>query len=92
MHIGEIESLAWGDVDVAESRFRLRMRNVKGRRRDRARNVQVPELVMDAIAATCPLEDRTAERRVFPRVSDSGARAAMATACKLAGIPHFTPK
>lgn len=29
---------------------------------------------------------------MFPRVGDSGARAARSTACKLAGIPHFTPK
>lgn len=38
-----------------------------------------------------PLEDRTAERRVFPRFSVDGAEKAMALACKLAEIPRFSP-
>lgn len=47
---------------------------------------------MDAIAQTCPLEDRTVERKVHAGLSDDGARSAMSRACKLAGLPHFTPK
>jgi integrase len=92
MHIGEIASLAWGDVDVAERMFRLRYANVKGAIPSRARNVQVPDWVMEAIEATCPLEDRTAERRVFAGLEERTARKAMAIACKNAGIPHFSPK
>ena len=46
---------------------------------------------MDAVAATCPLEDRTAERRVFPGFTTSALQAAMSRACKHAGIPHFSP-
>jgi integrase len=46
---------------------------------------------MEYVAETCPLEDRTAERRVFPRFSVDGAEKAMRAACKAAGIPHFTP-
>jgi integrase len=92
MHVEETLSLTWGDVDTAELRFRLRRRNVKGGRSVRARSPQVPDWLMDAIAATCPLEDRTAERKVFAGLSDDGARSAMSRACKLAGLPHFTPK
>jgi integrase len=92
MHVEETLSLAWGDVDTAELRFRLRRRNVKGGRSVRARSPQVPDFLMDAIAATCPLEDRTAERKVFAGLSDDAARSAMSRACKLAGLPHFTPK
>jgi integrase len=70
----------------------LKRSNVKGGYDARARWVQVPEWLMDAIAELCPLEDRTAERRVFIGLSDRAARAAMARACTAAGIPHFSPK
>jgi integrase len=63
---GVVASLEWGDVDVAENRFRLKRRNVKGNTSVRARSPQVPGWLMDVIEDTCPLEDRTAERRVFP--------------------------
>jgi integrase len=88
MRAGEAAKLVWGDVDVAESKFRLPRRSTKSRR---PRWVQVPEWLMAHVAATCPLEDRTAERRVFPRFSVDGAEKAMRAACKAAGIPHFTP-
>jgi integrase len=65
MAIGETCKLAWGDVDVAESKFRLRRSTVKGQIGARARWVQVPRWLMDAIEDTCPLEDRTADRPVF---------------------------
>jgi integrase len=92
MHIGEVVTLAWGDVDVAECKIRLRFSNVKAGIAARARTVQVPEWLMDAIAASCPLEDRTAERKVFLGLNDSAARAAMNRACTAAGIPHFSPR
>jgi integrase len=91
MAVGEIVSLPWGDVDTAECGFRLRRKNVKGARRARARFVQVPRFLMDAIEDSCPLEDRTAERRVFPAVTIRQLEYAMGRACKLAGIPRFTP-
>jgi integrase len=91
MTVGETASLAWGDVDVAESRFRLKRRNVKGARSVRARWVQVPRWLMDVIKATCPFDDRTAERRVFPGFTADAAKNAMARACKAAGIAHFHP-
>jgi integrase len=91
MAVGEVVSLPWGDVDTAECGFRLQRKNVKGARRARARFVQVPRFLMDAIEATCPLEDRTAERPVFPGVTIRQLETAMGNACKLAGVPRFTP-
>lgn len=92
LHIKEVCTLAWGDVDTAECKIRLRFANVKGGRGVRARTVQVPDWLMSAIEATCPLEDRTAERRVFLGLQERAARKAMAVACRNAGIPHFSPK
>jgi integrase len=91
MTVGETASLAWGDVDVAESRFRLKRRNVKGARAARARWVQVPRWLMDVIETTCAFEDRTAERVVFPGFTADAAKNAMARACKAAKISHFHP-
>ena len=91
MTVGETASLAWGDVDVVESRFRLKRRNVKGNRSARARWVQVPRWLMDVIETGCPFEDRTAERRVFAGFTADAAKNAMARACKAAGVPHFHP-
>ena len=84
----ELASLAWGDVDVAENRFRLRAARTKSRR---ARWVQVPEWLLTEIAATCPLEDRTAERKVFGGYTRGAARNAVARACVVAEVPHFHP-
>ncbi len=86
------EALEVGDLDFAENKIRLRRKTVKGQRSVRARSVQVPGWLMDAIAATLPpLEDRDATARVFPGFTDDGARNAMARACVTAGIPHFSP-
>jgi hypothetical protein len=51
----------------------------------------VPEAVMQAIAETCPPDDRTPERRVFLGFSADVAKNVMARACKATGIPHFHP-
>ena len=56
-----------------------------------ARWVQLPDWLMEGIAYSCPLEDRTAERRVFPGLTEDALRSAMARACKEAGIPLFSP-
>lgn len=87
MRLNEL-GLQWGDVDEAGCRFRLKSRETKT---GRARWVQVPDWLMRAISDTLPAEDRTATRRVFPGITVQGLRAAMATACKTAGIPHYHP-
>jgi hypothetical protein len=84
---GVVASLEWGDVDIAENRLRLKRRNVKGNTSVRARSPQVPEWLMDVIEGTCPLDDRTADRRVFPGLTEDALRSAVARACKSAGHP-----
>jgi integrase len=88
MRVGEAVSLTWGDVDAAGQPLRLRSNTTK---RDRARWVQLPAWLVDAIEATCPLEDRTPDRRVFQGCTESSAYAAMSRACKLAKVPHYSP-
>ena len=87
MRVGELCDLEWRDVDLAESRFRIR----KGKTASARRWVAVPVPLMEAIAEACPPDDRTAERRVFPGFSPDTARRVVARACKAAGIPHFHP-
>jgi integrase len=91
-YLDEILSLTWGDVDVAERKFRLRFDYVKAGIRSRARTVQVPDWLMDATEQTCPLEDRTAERKIFQGLREDTGRKIMARACKVGKIAHFSPK
>jgi integrase len=88
MRIGELEALAWGDVDVTGLRFRLRSSTTKTAK---PRWVQLPEWLMVAVGETCPQEDRTPERLVFPGFAPMAVRAAMRRACIAAGIPHYHP-
>ena len=87
MRVGELQVLEWRDVDLADSRFRIR----GGKTRAARRWVAVPEAIMEAIVATCPPDDRTPDRRVFLGFSGDVAKNVMARACKAAGIPHFHP-
>ena len=88
MRVGELSSLTWGDVDESGNRFRLRARETKA---SRARWAQLPEWLMALVSATCPTEDRTAERRVFAGLNPNVAHKAMARACVAARIPHYHP-
>jgi integrase len=87
MRVGELHDLEWRDVDLLESRFRIR----NGKTATARRWVAVPVPIMEAIAETCPPDDRTAERRVFPGFSPDVAKNIMARASRAAGIPHFHP-
>lgn len=88
MRVSELTGLVWGDVDVAGGRFRVASARSKT---GAARWVQLPGWLMGLVADRVPVEDRVAEARVFPGVERRTIRNAMATACKLAGIPHFHP-
>jgi integrase len=46
---------------------------------------------MNDVARTCPREDRTPERQVFPGFTADVAKNVMARACKAAGIVHRHP-
>jgi integrase len=87
MRVGEAHDLEWGDVDETGNRFRIR----KGKTAAARRWVAMPEALMREIADTCPREDRTAERRVFPGFTPDVAKNVMARACKTAGIVHRHP-
>ncbi len=88
LRLGEAVSLRWMDVDAANLRLRLPRSATK---RDKARWVYLPEWLVEAIEATCPLEDRVPERRVFPGITEASAYQAMTRACKTARVPHFHP-
>ena len=45
---------------------------------------------MEIVADTCPLEDRTAARPLFPGIERTALSNSMRNACKLAGIPSFS--
>jgi integrase len=87
MRVGELSALVWGDVDESGCRFRIK----SGKTAAARRWVRVPEWLMEEVAETCPREDRTAERRVFPGFTGDTAKSVMARACKSAGIPSFSP-
>jgi integrase len=88
LRLGEAVGLRWGDVDAAGLRLRLPRSATK---RDRARWVYLPEWLIESIEATCPLEDRTPERKVFQGITEAAAYQAMLRACKLAKVPHYHP-
>jgi integrase len=88
LRLGEAVSLRWGDVDAANLRLRLPRSATK---RDRARWIYLPEWLIEAIEATCPLEDRVPERRVFQGITEASAYQAMSRACRNAKVPHYHP-
>ena len=77
-----------GNVDATGLRLRLPRSATK---RDRARWVYLPEWLMQAIEATCALEDRTPERKVFQGITEASAYHAMTRACRYAKVPHYHP-
>jgi integrase len=87
MRVGEAHSLEWQDVDVTNSRVRVR----HGKTAAARRFVAAPVALMDDIAASTPPDDRTPERRVFPGFTPDAAKNAMRKACENAGIAHFHP-
>jgi integrase len=88
LRLGEAVHLRWGDVDAAGLRLRLPRSATK---RDQARWVYLPEWCMEAIEATCPLEDRVPDRRVFQGITEASAYQSMSRACKNAKVPHYSP-
>jgi integrase len=87
MRVGELARLEWGDVDRSEVRLRIRTGKTSAARRW----VRVPEWLMEQIEATCPPDDRTATRRIFPGAGKDTIGNAMRNACKVAGIPSYSP-
>jgi integrase len=87
MRVGELAALDWGDVDRAERRLRIR----GGKTNAARRWVAVSEWLMEEIEATCPPDDRTATRRVFPGAGKDTIGNAMRNACKTASLATYSP-
>jgi integrase len=87
MRVGELVALEWGDVDRAELRLRIRTGKTNAARRW----VSIPEWLMEEIEATCPPDDRTAIRRVFPGAGRQTIGNAMRNACKAGGLANYSP-
>jgi integrase len=89
LRVSEAADLTFGDVDFAEGRVRISRARTK-RRTAGQRWLPVPEQLLDEIAALCPLEDRTRERRVLG-ISDSAIRSSLQLACRDAQIADYHP-
>lgn len=87
LRISELLSVRWGDVDVDGARLRI----VKGKTRRARRFVPVPRELLAHVERLCPLEDRHADRRVFPGLTRETVTNAMARACRNAQIPLYSP-
>jgi integrase len=88
MRVGELESLAWGDIDERRGRWRVRAAASKT---GAARWVVPPEPVFAAVTALVPRDDRVPERPVFVGFGSDRFRTALTRACTGAGVPTFSP-
>jgi integrase len=88
MRVGELEQLAWGDVDEQRSRWRVTRAVSKT---SRARWVQVAPVLFEVVLALVPRDDRTPERRVFQGFGADRFRTQIARSCVAAGVPAFSP-
>lgn len=88
MRLGELEALTWGDVDVSGGCWRVTEESSKT---GQARWVKVNPDIFDAVLALLPLEDRTADRRVFDGFNGDAFRTELRRSCTKAGVPLFKP-
>jgi integrase len=88
MRVGELEGLRWGDVD--EPRGRWLVRGELNHTGD-DRWVKPPPVVLYAVTGLVAREDRDPEARVFADCDQAAFRAELTRACRLAGVPHFSP-
>jgi integrase len=75
-------------LDYVGTDLNPQIENLSG---DQARWVYLPEWLIEAIEAICPLEDRTPERRVLPGDHRGSAYQAMSRACRNAKLSHYSP-
>jgi integrase len=80
--------LTWGDVDESRGRWRVSQAVSKT---SRARWVNVPPVLFEAVCGLVARDDRTPERPVFQGFGGDRFRTAIARACTAAGIPTFSP-
>ncbi len=88
MRVGELEQLAWGDVDEQEGRWRVSAAVAKT---GKARWVSPPQELFQRVTTLLPRDDRAADRRVFEGATADRLRTAITRACTAAGVPSFSP-
>lgn len=88
MRLGELEGLAWGDVDEPRGRWRVTAAVSKT---GRGRWVSVPPVLFEAVLVLVPRDDRTPERKVFQGFGGERFRTQIARSCIAAGVPTFSP-
>ncbi len=88
MRLGELQGLTWGDVDEPRGRWRVSQAVSKT---SRARWVNVPPVLFEAVCALVARDDRTPTRPVFQGFGGDRFRTAIARACTAAGVPTFSP-
>lgn len=89
LRVSEATDLQWGDVDLHEGQLRIskaRTKTASGQRW-----IAVPDEFLDELADLCPLEDRTADRQVFPTLTHDAVRRDLASACTAAGTAAYHP-
>lgn len=89
LRVSEAAELSFGDVDFAEGRIRVSRARTK-RRTAGQRWLPVPPELLDDLVELCPLEDRSAERRVLG-LGAGTIRDGLALACRDAGLARYGP-
>ena len=87
MRVNELVSLAWGDIDELQQKWRISKINSKT---SRARWVPVPATILNAVLDIKAREDREPTNRIFS-FTDAQLRMAIKRACTATGTPHFSP-
>ena len=88
MRLGELESLTWGDIDEPRGRWRV---SAAVSKTNRARWVNPPPVVFEAVTALVARDDRAPDRHVFLGFGGDRFRTAVTGACTAAGVPAFSP-
>ena len=87
--VRELETAVVGDLDEHRRAIRVRWTNEKN---ERYRHLDLPDDLFEALLATLPpREDRDLEAPLFGELTDARLRMAITRACRVAGIPHFSP-
>jgi integrase len=87
--VSELETAVIGDLDEEGRAIRLRPEDEKN---ERYRYLHLPEELFSALLATLPpREDRDLQAPLFPNMNEANLRTAITRACKMAGVPHFSP-
>jgi integrase len=87
--VSEIVLAELRDLDEHRQAIRLREETTK---EGEARYLELPPELFKAIVATLPpREDRDPSAPIFPGLTDANLRMAITRACKVGGVPHFSP-